>query len=52
MSMFEVVCKKLYFLRQTMKNAILTLLRFAYMANRDSELGTETTLKIVSMPRI
>ena len=49
MYMFSVVCKKIYFLRLSVKNANLILPRFMYRVNRDSESGIATTPKLVSM---
>ena len=50
--MFGAICKKSHFSRLTVKNASLTLPRFAFKANQDSESGSETTPKLVSTLQI
>ena len=43
MSMFEVVCKRLYFSRQSVKLKVKILSHFTCRANWDSESGFKTT---------
>ena len=48
--MFSAVGKKLHFSRQTVKFASLSLHHFAYRANQDPKLRSETTPELVSKP--
>ena len=52
MSMFSVVCKNHFFFGLIVKNASLTLSCFAWRANQNSELGSETTHRLISTLQI
>ena len=52
MSKFGVVCKTSHFPRLTIKNANLTLSRFACKSNWNSELGFETPSGLASTLQI
>ena len=50
--MFGFICKKLHFSRQIVKIVNLSLHRFVCRTNRYSNSKFETTLRLVSTPRI
>ena len=52
MSMFEFVCKKSHFLRQSVKLIVKSLPRFTCRTNWDSESGSEITPELVLTPQI
>ena len=49
---FDFVCKKLHFSRQTVENISLNMHRFACKANRDSKSEIETSYELVSTPQM